>query len=107
MALTGFRVLPDTQQSKSEYVVVLADDGKIRVITHVTRTAIEDCVRGNPPQTERRLIIERNIAAVSRLIAKKYQSGIYQVYTDSLGITDKNNKLIVIETGELKLCNLR
>src|SRR6266545_3367015 len=39
MALTDFRLSPD--QSNGGFIVILADDGKTRAITHVAREAVE------------------------------------------------------------------
>jgi len=101
--LGEFRLSPD--QTADEYVVVLADDGKTRAITRISREAIDDRVESRGlSQKDRVAIIERNLVPVSALIAAKYNAKEFTIYTDRLGITDQNNKLITITSEELRLC---
>jgi hypothetical protein len=102
MPLSNFRLSCD--QSNNRNVVVLADDGKIRVITHVSRDAIEeyfDCDLTVATQQQRISIVEVNLAEISRIIKSKYTREEFTTYTDSLGITDTNNKLINITSQDL------
>jgi|SRR6266852_3696553 len=100
MALTDFRLCPD--QSNSRFVVVLADDGKIRAITHVARETVDDRfqLRG-ASQKQRVELVGRNLMAISEIIKRKYDAGETAPYTDRIGITDLNNKLITITTADL------
>lgn len=106
MPLSNFRMSPD--QSASEYVVILADDGKTRAITRISREAVDDRVAPRSfSQKDRISIIERNLETVSVLIAAKYAAKAFATYTDKLGITDDNNKLIIITSEELQRCQIR
>jgi hypothetical protein len=106
MALTSFRLSPD--QNANEYVVVLADDGGTRVITRISRKAVDDRFGSNGlSQKDRVSTIERNLQAVSALIVEKYGAKEFTAYTDKFGITDDNNKLIIITSQELQRCEMR
>ena len=100
MALTDFRLSPD--QSNGSFVVILADDGKIRAITHVAREAVDDRfqLRG-ASQKQRVEIVERNLVAISEIIKQKYAAGDTAPYTDRIGMIDPNDKLIIITTADL------
>jgi hypothetical protein len=82
--------------------VVLADDGKIRAITHVAREAVDDRfqLRG-ASQKQRVELVGRNLMAISEIIKRKCDAGAIAPYTDRIGITDLNNKLITITTADL------
>jgi hypothetical protein len=74
MALTDFRLSPD--QSNGGFVVILADDGKIRAITHVTREAVDDRFRLRGARQKQRVeLVERNLVAISDIIKRKYTAG--------------------------------
>jgi hypothetical protein len=100
MALTDFRLCPD--QSNGSFVVVLADDGKMRAITHVAREAVDDRfqLRG-ASQKQRAELVARHLAAISEIIKRKYAAGDTDPYTDRIGMTDPNNKLITITSADL------
>src|SRR5277367_2078587 len=99
MSIGNFRLSPD--QRASEYIVVLADDGKTRAITRISREAIDDCLASRSlSQKDRISVVERNLKSVSALIATKYGAKEFTAYTDKLGITDDNNKLIIITSEE-------
>ena len=100
MALSDFRLSAD--QSHNGHVTVLADDGKIRLIAHIAREAIDDRFRlTNAPQSQRVAIVERNLAAISRLIEARYAAGEVEPYVAMGNIEDPNNKLVVITEPDL------
>jgi hypothetical protein len=100
VALRDFRL--SEGQDNNDFVVVLADDGRIRVIARVTREAIEDYfeLRGDTDQ-QRIALVAGNLPQIGRLIAQKYEVGQHTTYTDRFGITDEKNRLIVISLHDL------
>lgn len=101
MVLRDFRL--SQGQGDDSFVVVLADDGKIRVITRITREAIEDYLKVSQCSHRQRIaFIERHLTQIARLISKKYEDGVYTTYTDGLGITDDKNKLVILTYDDLK-----
>lgn len=100
MALTDFRLSLD--QSNRSFVVILADDGKIRAITHVAREAVDDRFRlRGASQKQRVELIESNLVSISEIIKRRYEAGETAPYTDRSGMIDPNNKLITITTADL------
>jgi hypothetical protein len=100
MALRDFRL--SQGQGDNSFVIVLADDGRIRVITRIAREAIEDHLNVSGfPHRQMIAFVESNLPQISRLISKKYEAGDYTTYTDRFGITDENNKLVIITNDDL------
>jgi hypothetical protein len=101
MALRDFRL--SQGQGDNSFVVVLADDGKTRIIARIAREAIEDYLRAAELSHRQRIaFVEKNLPQIGRLIAKKYDAEDYTTYTDRFGITDENNKLVIITSDDLK-----
>lgn len=101
MALSDVRL--SQGQSDDSFVVVLVDDGKIRVITRITREAIAGYFQLREVSHRQRIaLVESNLPQIGRLIAKKYEAGDYTTYIDRFGITDENNKLIIITYDDLR-----
>jgi hypothetical protein len=100
MALTDFRLSPD--QSNGGFVVILADDGKMRAITHVAREAVEIAFNYEALARNRGVeLLERNLVAITEIIKRKYAAGETAPYTDRIGMIDPNNKLITVTTADL------
>ncbi len=92
MSLSDVRLAPD--QSLNLNVVVLADDGKIRVIAQIRRAAIEeyfDCDHTVGTQAQRVSIINSNLSTIGEIMASKYAQGEFTTCVDT------NNVLIIIE----------
>jgi len=105
MVLRDFRV--SQSQGDASFVVVLADDGRIRVITRIAREAIDDLLNARElSHRQRAAFVERNLSQIERLISKKYEAQDYTIYTDRFGITDENNKLIILTSNDLERCGL-
>ncbi len=101
MAIQDFRI--SQGQNDDSFVVVLADDGKIRIVSRVGRNAIDDYFESRALSHSQRIaLVESNLTQISEIIAKKYMALDYTTYTDSLGITDVNNKLVVITYDDLR-----
>ncbi len=101
MLIRDFRL--SRGQGDDSFVVVLADDGKIRIVTRVARNAIEDYFqRSNLSHRQRIALVESNLQQISALITKKYEAGDFTTYTDQLGVTDANNKLVIITYDDLR-----
>ena len=105
MALENFRLSDD--QSDDFFVTVLADDGRIRIIARICREAIDDHWRlesSNPnqlqssSQNQRVQIVRENISWIKDIILTKYCAGEYEIFTDKLGISSNNDKIICIDT---------
>jgi hypothetical protein len=100
VTLAAFRL--SEGQGDDSFVVVLADDGRVRVIARVSREAIDDCFqRRELTQRQRVALVESNLPHVARLIERKYLAGDHTIYTDRLGITDESNRLIIITYDDL------
>jgi hypothetical protein len=101
MTIQDFRLSRD--QGDDSFVVVLADDGRTRVVTRVARNALDDYFqRRELTHRQRIALVESNLAEIGRLIVRKYAAGDTSTYTDRLGITDDSNKLIVITYDDLR-----
>ena len=101
MPLSDFRLSQD--QGNTSFVVVLADDGGFRIVARIAREAIDDYFhRREPPQRERVALVERNLPQIGYLITKKYEAGDHLTYTDSLGLTEASNRLIIIDYNDLR-----
>jgi hypothetical protein len=87
ITLTEVRLSPD--QSNGGFVVILAEDGKIRAITHVAREAVDDRfqLRG-ASQKQRVELVERNLVAISEIIKRKYAARETAPHTDRIGMTN-------------------
>jgi len=105
MALQDFRL--SQGQGDTSFVVVLADEGKTRVIARIAREAIEDYLHATELSHRQRIVfVEKNLQQIGRIIARKYESEDYTTYTDRFGITDENNKLVIITFNDLNCGNL-
>lgn len=96
-----FRLPP--VQSDTDYVTVLADEDKFRIIGHITREAIEDNLllgrQGTPEQ--RGEAVRSRLAEIGQLIERKYRDGSSHAYMGKFG-RDPFNRLVIIRSGELK-----
>ena len=99
MPLFNFRVPPG--QSDLSHVEFIADDGKIRAIGRIKRDIIEDAFPNENYHRDRLAIVERNLGILEPIVQMKYDAADYTDYTDSLGIRSGNDKLIMIEIGDL------
>ena len=101
MAISDFRL--SQVQGDNSFVVILADDGKIRIVSRVAREALDDYFERRELSDRQRIALaESNLTQIGEVIARKYAAGDYATYTDSLGITDANNKLIVLTYDDLR-----
>ena len=101
MAISDFRL--SQVQGDNSFVVILADDGKIRIVSRVAREALDDYFERRELSDRQRIALaESNLTQIGEVIARKYAAGDYTTYTDSLGITDANNKLIVLTYDDLR-----
>jgi DNA-binding XRE family transcriptional regulator len=106
MTLRDFRL--SQGQGDNSFVVVLADDGRTRVITRIAREAIDDHLQARELSHRQRIAFaERNLPQIARIIAKKYEAQDYTIYTDRFGITDENNKLIILTSDDFDGPGLR
>lgn len=101
MAIQDFRL--SQGQGDDSFVVVLADDGKTRIVSRIARNALDDYFeRRELSHRQRIALVESNLRQIGDVIARKYAGRDYTIYTDSLGVTDANNKLIVITYDDLR-----
>ncbi len=99
MMLDDFRL---SQGNDESCVVVLADDGRTRVITQIPREAIDDHLQARELSHRQRIAFaEKNLLQIARVIEKKYYSQDYTIYQDRFGKSDENNKLITITSKDL------
>jgi hypothetical protein len=99
MSLLNFRLpLP---QPNLEFVTVVADEGKVRAVAQIRREIIGDKLPNADYHKDRLDIVERNLGVLAPIIQAKYDAGRYTDYTDSLGITSGNDKLIIIDRIDL------
>ncbi len=99
MSLLNFRLpLP---QPNLEFVTVIADEGKVRAVAQIRREIIEDKLPNENYHRNRFAIVERNLGVLAPIIRAKYDAGHYTNYTDSFGVTSGNDKLIIIDRGDL------
>jgi hypothetical protein len=100
MALSDFRLSQD--QGDTAFVVVLADDDKIRVIARIAREAIDDYFpRHRLTQSQRVALVQSNLPQIAEIIGRRYLSGKHTIYTDSLGVTCEHNRLINLRNTDL------
>ena len=102
MPLSNFRLASD--QSNDLHVVIVADDAKIRAITHVFREAIDEYFGFDittTTQQQRVAIVERNLSTIEKIITSKFDAHDFREYTESGSAHGNNNKLIVITFQEL------
>ncbi len=101
MAISDFRLSPG--QGYNSFVVILADGGGIRIVSRLAREALDDYFeRREISHRQRIALAESNLPQIGEVIARKYSAGNYTTYTDSLGIADPNNKLIVVTYDDLR-----
>ena len=102
MALEDFRLCED-QNNSDPFVTVLAGDGKIRVITRVSRDAIDDHWQlSSSSQQQRVRLVQDNLNRISNIIARKYHARDHTRFTDRFGNTDENNRLITVDLADLE-----
>ena len=105
MSLSNFR-LPSPQPNL-QFVQVIADEGKVRAVAQIGRDIIEDAFPNEDYHRDRFAVVGRNLGLLAPAIQTKFAAGDYADYTDSLGITSGNDKLIVIDRTDLAGHRLR
>jgi hypothetical protein len=103
--LLNFRLPPN--QRTLEFVVVIADEGKVRTVAQIPREIIEDTFPREDYHRDRLNLIARNLDVLRAIIQAKFNVQDYTDYTDSLGITSGNDKLIIIGREDLAGHKLR
>ena len=100
MALTDFRLFE--RQGDPPFVGILADDGEIRVIAEIARKAISEYFQPRVlTQAQAVALVERNLPQIGRLIARKYRAGDHGTYTDKGGLTEDDNRHVIIGYDDL------
>ena len=105
MPLSDFRI--PSAQTNLQFVEIIADEGRMRAVARIERAIIEDAFPNEDYHKNRLQIIERNLGALAPIIQATYEAGQHTDYTDSLGITSGNDKLIVIGRNDLLGVRLR
>ena len=103
MPLSNFRLASD--QRNDLHVVIVADDAKIRAITHVFREAIDEYFGFDittTTQQQRVAIVERNLSTIEKIITSRYAAQDFTEYTESGIAHSDNNKLIIITLQDLR-----
>jgi hypothetical protein len=99
MTVDYFRIPPG--QTDLSHVTIVADDGKMRAVGRISRDIIEDIAPNEEYRQKRFDIVERNLPVLAGIIRRKYEEGAFTDYTDSLGVTSGNDKLVEIERDDL------
>jgi hypothetical protein len=86
MTLTDFAVVHsriDGVEHTVDAPLIHCFDGKQRVLAFVSRNALEDyfSLSVRPSMQDGNLLVDRNLDAISRIVAAKYERGERSVYT--------------------------